>query len=175
MTDLIVNHAEFEDDYFKRAVAEEMLRTLKSGDAVYLVPYYRDSDLTGLLPSEKHPKLIVMESYIADFNKGGQKVSEHIITEVIYRQFLNLKRRLIQDGVTQVNLSGTKRRSCIEEIYCLLTGLPSLPYESEYAVIQEPRFIRYVEAAKNLGIDEEDLIRIIIKPISCNTVYPICR
>jgi hypothetical protein len=176
MAHLVVNHVEEQDADYKRRIAEEIERTLQNKEIVYLNPYYTGSDLKDLLPATPDKNMIVMECFVDKEEFDGLKMgSERVLFEATYCQQLNLKSRLIGDEIASVNLAGVYLYSCISEIYTLLTGHPTLPSQRDIQVEAGGKYKRYHIAAAKLGIDDDALFKILVKPISCNILYSLCK
>jgi len=171
MNDLVVVHANGLDHYTDtpnkfldkktkemievvRGIRNRMKKTLEEGHSVYFLPsdnkdlYNTSSFKEFRCVADVHPFLVI------DGYPGRNKFRP---------QFLHLKYDLVNDNISQVDLSGVWRDVCVEDVYFLLTARCS-----------KRVFEGYRKAAKFLGLDDPSFKKIYETRIQCNVLKNLC-
>jgi hypothetical protein len=172
MTSLIVVHAEREE-VLEKSITKEIKNTITKGNPIYILQsmIYITKPSNYLSSFSSDDNVFFIPSYITEVNRIlpesemiKYKGREYKGKKNFHPQFLNLKKRLLEDGISKVNLSGVARHLCIKNIYELLSS----------ENLSDKDYDDYTKSAAYLGIDNEEFKKIYEMPIKCNILENLC-
>jgi len=167
VTNLVVVHLSLSEP-MRSQIKRKMYATLDRGFSVYLL---RDLfQERGPLPYVSHPNLMDIPSFIDlnSFEHIPYENGKYIGKGHNYApQFLALKKSLVENKVSEVDIVGSSRGVCVQEVFDLVTG--NLRFDTK------SRFEAYRCAAKYLGFsDRVHFIEVYSRKLSAKILEDLC-